>query len=128
MNYSLKDNCGSRYELCLQAFSSGPDWTFIMTGGSAPHVGALALSWPDAPDPEIIGLTATVSSLSAPGHRDDEVARACAKRAAARLQCRVAVSCGIHIHHATIEELGLLKEASRRLCDAMCDQILSEKS
>lgn len=95
----------------------GNDLALTVCGGSAHHVGAVALAQPED-DPV---RQATVSVIAAYGHRDDEVARRIAKRLAGALHCSVSVSAGIHIDDATLPEIQQIVQACDELADAIAD-------
>jgi len=82
-------------------------------GGNKPHVGAVALAIPR------ISLTgrgrsASVSILTVPGHKDDELARPAALKLAASLNCPVTVIAGVHIDDITLQEIGLVRDNATR--------------
>lgn len=83
---------------------AGSDCAITIQGGTAPHIGAVVLAVPHR-SINGDGTSATVSRLSVTAHRDDEFAAAVAKRIAARLNCVVACSCGIHIDNAAPTDL-----------------------
>ena len=75
----------------------GEDWLFVVTGGKA-HIGATATVGEGK-----YGAIRELTEL--PGHKEGELALALAERAAERLQAIVSVVAGIHIPHATKEEI-----------------------
>ena len=113
---------GTRCEVRLWAMSCGGDWSVTLCGGGKHHVGAAALAVCDPPRPGR-PPSATVSSLCAPAHRDDVVARAAAKELSAALGCNVAVTAGIHVDGASPEELALLQERCHTLCQTLLKEI-----
>ena len=85
----------------------GGDLVACVSGGEAPHVGAAALA---QYEPE--RQSATVSVLTAYGHRDDAVASRFAKALAAAGKCTAAVSAGLHVDGAGAAEIALLRRNS----------------
>jgi len=78
----------------------------FVEGGDTPHVGANALACPcDAPTNTSGEISAFVSTLSAPGHRDDVLARDLALLACKSLRRNISLSLGIHVHSAAKEEI-----------------------
>ena len=76
-----------------------------LAGGELPHVGAVALA---EPRPSRINRRKTSSSVSVLvrlGHKEDELARRLAGVVAASLNLPVVLSAGIHIDHATAEDI-----------------------
>ncbi len=106
----------TRYEIQLVAVKCGKDYSVTICGGDKHHVGAVAHA---SPHKNISGNgenSATVSSISALAHRDDELARMAAKKLSAELECYVSVSAGVHIDSATPEELKMLVSNTIELC------------
>ena len=93
----------------------GGDLTARVCGGERPHVGAVALAQYE-PERE----SATVSVLTAYGHRDDAVAVRFAKALAAAGRCCAAVSVGVHVENAGSSEIAALQDA----CDACLAALL----
>ena len=95
----------------------GGDAAAVVRGGTGYHVGAvsLALYEPDRG-------SATVSTITAPGHRDDAVSARFAKELARTLRCTVSVTVGVHIDHASGDEL----ETLRQNCE-QCLRLLAER-
>ena len=106
MTYRLREG-GGRLNVCLRAELVGDDWLLLLTGGERPHLGATALAWSRGGEVETRVLTV-------PGHREDEVARACAEACCRALGRTVQVSCGIHIDRAEAEEVRRLVELARQ--------------
>ena len=104
-----------RIEGC--AVRCGADVAITLCGGTKPHVGAVSMA---CYEPE--RDSATVSTITAYGHRDDVLSAACAKRAAKELKCTVTVSVGIHVDDADIKMIERLRENCTK-----CFEILFEK-
>ncbi|MDR2861468.1 MAG: hypothetical protein LBV07_02830 [Syntrophobacterales bacterium] len=97
--------------LCIsvEAWPSGEDWVVSVQGGDTPHVGAVALACPCGSPADTAGeITGFVSVLTAPGHRDDELARKLALQMCKVLQRNISLSVGIHVHNAKREEISTL--------------------
>jgi len=98
-----------KVRIFAEAWPSGDDWVVSVQGGDTPHVGAVALACPCAPPADTTGkITGFVSVLTAPGHRDDELARKLALQMCKDLQRNISLSVGIHVHNATQEEISTL--------------------
>ena len=106
-----------RCAIVALANQCGGDLALVVYGGSLHHIGAVALAQPED-DPV---RQATVSVLSAFGHRDDEIARRMAKRLAGELHCTVSVSAGIHIDDASAAEISKIVRACDELADIIAD-------
>lgn len=117
--YSIGDS--ARKTILARVISSGDDLTITIGGGDSPHVGAIALGVGRPPCAVIPKQSATVSSVCAYDHRDDELARLVARVVAADLQCCVCVSAGFHIDDASSDELSLIMGLAKRLCQKIVD-------
>ena len=94
----------------IVAIPCGRDLSMTITGGTEPHIGAVAIGIGRLPDERPMQYSAGVSVITVPDHKDDVVAKMAAKELADALHANVTVSCGIHIDDATKEELILLQE------------------
>lgn len=105
------------YRICAAFLRCGGDVSVTVRGGTGHHVGAvsLALYEPDRG-------SATVSTITAPGHRDDAVSARFAKELSRSLRCTVSVTAGVHIDHASQSEL----ETLRQNCEE-CLRLLLER-
>ena len=105
----------SIYHIRATATRCGSDWNVAVCGGSAHHVGAVALAVY-----EPVRDSATVSTLSVYTHRDDRVASRMAKELSRTLKCTVCVSAGIHIDHVVSLEVDdeeiTQRMSGRRVC------------
>ena len=100
----------------------GGDLSAVVTGGETPHVGAVALA---QYEPE--RCSATVSVLTAYGHRDDAVALRFAKALAAAGRCNAAATVGIHVDGADADEITVLKENAELCLSAMLAELEEKK-
>jgi len=86
-----------RYRVEMQYLQVGRDRLFIITSAEEGHIGAVTLA-------EKRGL----QTLSKLGHRDDIISQSAAEILHAGLGEDITVVCGIHIDHATKEEIKTL--------------------
>lgn len=114
---------GSRYQLQLWALPCGSDWSLTICGGALHHVGAAVLACPTPVNPATGRRSATVSTLCALEHKDDEIARHIAKAVSVQQNCNVSAAAGIHIDDATPQELQLLLENGERLCQKLLEAL-----
>ena len=94
--------------LALTAIPMGKDWLVALSGGDAPHIGAVALAHPR---PSLKGdgsASATASVLALTGHKEDMLAREVALRVARECGVVACVSCGIHMESATEGEIDVV--------------------
>ena len=111
-SFSVKTAAGEKYEIQATAVSCGSDWTIAVCGGTLHHIGAVAVGYPGEKE-------AAADTFLFPGHRDDIVASMFAKKISGALGCRTTVSAGIHIDHASREELRILLENSEKCCEEL---------
>jgi hypothetical protein len=97
------------YKIVFRALPMGGEWCVAITGGRE-HLGAVAIG---IPRPSLSGsgrMSASVSSFTVTGHMDDEISRAAALFLAKNFNCSVAVSCGIHFDHISVDGIETVKE------------------
>lgn len=92
-----------KYEVRGTALRCGTDLNAVFVGGTLPHVGAVSLAIYEA-----ARNSATVSTITAFGHRDDVLAAQAAKQLAVSVKGTVSVSVGIHLDTASAEDIELL--------------------
>lgn len=88
----------------------GTDVSISFGGGNAYHIGAVALASPRAShlDPEKCSASASVLCIF--GHLEDELCRQAALQISAALNTVVNVTLGLHIDHASQEEIQALTD------------------
>jgi hypothetical protein len=112
--------CGiddGRYSIRCELCRCGDDISLAVSGGDRPHIGAVALAAPRPSLSDETKLSATVSSICVTGHKDDELARNAANKLAAKYNCVVVVSVGLHIDNASSDDIGHLYENFLRLME-----------
>jgi hypothetical protein len=93
----------SRLILVLESKVIGDDLLITLTGGKE-HIGAAALAYTDS------GRT-TVSVMTAPGHKEEEIAMRGAKIISKALNKTVLFSAGIHLDQISINEIYEIENA-----------------
>lgn len=86
----------ARFNLTAQWQRAGRDLMVMVTGGDAPHLGAVAMAEPRPSLADPARTSATVSVFCYPGHKEDELARELAHALAAALGVKVVVAAGMH--------------------------------
>ena len=107
-----------RFRVEAELTRCGADLLARVTGGETPHVGAVALA---QYEPE--RRSATVSVLTAYGHRDNAVAARFAKALAAAGKCNAAACAGLHVDGAGPEEIALLRQNSETCLAQLLDAL-----
>jgi hypothetical protein len=110
------------------ALRVGADLVVAIWGGSAPHVGAVALALPrpSLRDPSVTSATSSVLTLL--GHKDDTVAREAAERLAAARNCPVVVTAGLHVDGATEGDLATLLVNARACVGQLLQALGADES
>lgn len=98
-----------RLTLLLEVREIGNDLSATLTGGKA-HIGAAALAYRD----KETGRT-TVSVLSAPGHKEDEIALNGAKLLSKETKKTVLFAAGIHLDNISVEEIEEIEKTSMEM-------------
>ena len=109
-------------ELSVRAQQTGKDWTVIITGGTAPHIGCAVLA---VPRPSLQGdgkQSSTASVLNVTGHKDEEICRYIAERLASKTGRTVVCTGGVHLDGITPEEI----RAVRDMTGKMTENVLEE--
>lgn len=102
----------------------GQDVQVVLTAGKA-HVGAVALAVPCAANAE--GVTASVSVLTVPGHRDNIVAEEAALRLCKALNRPVSVTAGLHIDKASQAEIMTLVKNAQEAVNILLMNLKGDK-
>ncbi|NMC77927.1 MAG: hypothetical protein GYA59_01085 [Chloroflexi bacterium] len=114
--FSIKEGSG-KHQIELTVVDTPNGFACVLTGGEAPHIGGVALA---SPRPSLTGEghSADLWLATIPGHKDMYLAGEVAQALCARLNAVVSVSCGIHIDHATADDLRIIKENSLKAAQA----------
>ncbi|MDV0445314.1 hypothetical protein MmiAt1_08850 [Methanimicrococcus sp. At1] len=94
-----------RLTLVLEGQDVGNDLLVTLTGGKA-HIGAAALAYPDKETGRI-----TASVMSAPGHKEEEIALYGAKTISKETNKTVLFAAGIHLDDISAEEIEEIEKA-----------------
>jgi len=92
------------------AVRCGNDVSVTIAGGEAYHIGASALG---IPRPSLTGedkVSASASVICVTGHKEDLLARNAALQLSSKLNCHVNVTVGLHIDHATLNDIRKLEQ------------------
>ncbi len=94
-----------RLKIEAMATLCGKDLVILLQGGETHHIGALALATPRPSLANPDNLSASASILCVNGHKEDELARAMALKAATTLNRTTTVIAGIHVDNASEEDI-----------------------
>ena len=112
------------YDIHFQLQPVGDDILATVTGGTRPHVGAVALAEPAEASHPVTGeplkrTSGKVSILTAEGHKDAVIAEMFAKKLCEKYGVNVCVSAGVHVDDASREEIDLLVENAKTLLEML---------
>ncbi len=113
------------HRLTAWAAICGPDVVLVVGGGTRPHIGSVAVAIAHASLKDPNKLTASVSVIAVPGHKEDQLTREAALKLSQVLKTTVAVSAGLHVDHATPQEIELLVNNFNRLMDQVAAELAS---
>ncbi|MDH5450520.1 MAG: hypothetical protein OEX77_06435 [Candidatus Bathyarchaeota archaeon] len=89
----------------------------VLVGGEEPHIGAIAVGLPRSISHHPEKIRSTTSVFTFPGHLDDRVAVPSATELAEKLREPVVVVSGIHVYHATTDDIDKLVSNSRKIIE-----------
>lgn len=114
-------------ELTMRAVQTGKDWTVVITGGTAPHVGCAVLAVPRESLRGDGTRSSTASVLNVTGHKDEEICRYAAERLAAASGRTVVCTGGVHLDGITRDEIEAVRETVRRMTDRLVETVLFQE-
>jgi hypothetical protein len=122
MNFLINSR-SDEIPLTLTATFLGQDLCVSLTGGDLRHIGAVALAqpYPSSKDPQRINASTSVITVC--GHQEDRLACDLAEKITLHTLTRVSITCGIHLHEATNEQINQVIRISHRLVDELIAQL-----
>jgi len=94
-----------KYKVWLSRHEIGDDLVFFLGGGQRPHVGAVVVAEPGK----------KVKMVKLAGHYDDMGLKPLAETACKKYKTKVIAIGGVHVDHATKEEIGFLVRNCEKL-------------
>jgi hypothetical protein len=115
------------YDLSAHVRQIGGDILVAIWGGEKPHIGAVAAaeSRPSTQDPN--QTSATVSVFCYLMHKEDDIAKAAAKKLSAALNTKVVVTAGVHWDNLSPEGIRKVNSNSDILILAVQERLQSER-
>jgi gallate decarboxylase subunit D len=111
------------YQVEALITKTGNDLVISVGGGSCYHVGAVAVAHAHASLRDAQSVNSTVSVITLPGHKEDEIVQAAARKLSKQLNCSVVLSAGMHIDSASEYEIQLLVENFQQLTNQIINTI-----
>lgn len=102
-------------KVVIQEEKLGEDLLLVIRGGDKPHIGCTILT---IPRPSLKGdgtCSCTSSVLNVTGHKDEEICRYLAEKAAKKYNCTVVCTGGFHVDHMKPEEIRELMDEMQRV-------------
>lgn len=101
----------------------GQDLLVAITGGTRPHIGAVAVAQPRPSLKDKTHRSATASVICLPAHKEDDLAKAVAEVLAAATNVTVVVTAGIHWDDITPAGIAAVTENSQILLNLILEEI-----
>jgi len=96
-----------KYRVWLKREKIGDDLVFFLGGGERSHIGGVVICEPGKP----------LQAIRLTGHYDDIVLKPIAELACRKYKTKVIAIGGVHVDHATKQEIDLLIENSKKLVE-----------
>jgi hypothetical protein len=111
-----------RFEIFAEIKQLGKDLLVIVYGG-ATHIGAIGMAQPRASlrDPEKV--SATSSTYTYIGHKEDAVVKTMSEEIAKRLDKKVVVVAGIHWDELSMKEIEIIVEVCRTIAERVITEV-----
>lgn len=126
MEFTIQTKEGD-YDLSAYVRQIGGDILVAIWGGEKPHIGAVAAaeSRPSTQDPN--QTSATVSVFCYLMHKEDDIAKAAAKKLSAALDTKVVVTAGIHWDNLSADGIQRVNRNCEILVTTVQERIQTER-
>jgi len=94
-----------KYKVWLERYDIGDDLVYVLGGGERSHIGGVVIAEPDK----------KVKVIRLHGHYDDVVLKPIAEVACQKYKTKIVAVGGVHVDHATQEEINLLVKNCKTL-------------
>ncbi len=111
-----------RFSIQAMVQELGKDILVSMWGGTRPHIGAIGMATPRPSLKDPNQWSATSSTFTYVGHKEDVVVKRISEILAARMRTNVVVTAGIHWDDLTAKEIQIIA----RLTQELTEQILKK--
>ncbi|MDF2887551.1 MAG: hypothetical protein K0R23_1936 [Lacrimispora sp.] len=122
----ISKTCGTgKYTVNISVHvTNGNGLSVFISGGEKPHLGGVALASPGAIIDGQQLSSCDLWTLTIPGHKDSQLAQKIAKKLCTAAREAVSVSLGIHVEHATAQEIKLLSDNVEAATDLFLKEYL----
>ena len=115
-----------RFKIQALVQKVGQDVLVSMWGGTLPHIGAVGMATPRPSLRDPKKMSATSSTFTYVGHKEDAVVKRISELLASRLKTKVVVSAGIHWDDLTSREIDIIAKLTQKLSVQILEKL--EKS
>lgn len=112
------------HRVSISAVVVGSGLVVVVSGGTTPHIGAVAIAIPRPSLKNPSQLSCSTSVYCVPNHKDDEVAKQIADRISPALNRTTVVTVGLHVDAATPEEIQKLTQNSIIATEKLIAQLM----
>ena len=116
-----------RFKIQALVQEVGQDILVSMWGGTLPHIGAVGMATPRPSLKDPKKMSATSSTFTYVGHKEDALVKRVSERLAARLKTNVVVTAGIHWDDLTSREIQIIAHLTQRLSDQILKKLEKSK-
>ena len=109
----------------IQAFTQevGQDLLVSIWGGTRPHIGAVGMATPRPSLRDPKKWSATSSTFTYVGHKEDEVVKRVSEMLAGRLKTNVVVTAGIHWDHIRSKDIQTIARLTWKLAEVILKKL-----
>lgn len=111
------------YDISANLRLVGRDLLVAISGGTSPHIGAVAVAQPRPSLKDSNLRSATASVICLPAHKEDDLAKAAAEVLAAATNVAVVVTAGIHWDDLSPEGIVAVTENTQILLSLILEEI-----
>ena len=101
----------------------GPDILVSVWGGTRPHIGAVGMAVPRHSLKDAKKWSATSSTFTFLGHKEDTLVKEISERLATRLRKNVVVTAGLHWNSITPQEIKIIENLTEGLSDRILKKL-----
>ena len=116
-----------RFKIQALVQKVGQDILVSMWGGTLPHIGAVGMATPRPSLRDPKKMSATSSTFTYVGHKEDAVVKRISELLASRLKTKVVVSAGIHWDDLTSGEIRTIARLTQKLSVQILETLETSK-
>ena len=109
-------------KLYMNVLRAGDNYNITILGGDKPHIGSTVIAIPRLSLSGDGSISATSSVVNVTGHKDEEICRLVAEKAAINKNAIVVCSGGFHIYNISKEKIKEVLKATEELIDRWLEE------